>query len=65
MASPPNALRKSPVVSVCIPKDLLAVLDDYRWDNRLTRSQAVVKAVREYLGQPEAAAMDLEMQIRG
>ncbi len=51
-----NALRKSPVVSVVIPKDLLAVLDDYRWDNRMSRSKAIVKAVREYLDQPEAAA---------
>ncbi len=56
MVSPSNALRKSPVVSVCIPKDLLAIMDDYRWDNRQTRSKADVKAVREYLGQPEAAA---------
>ena len=56
MASPPNALRKSPVVSVVIPKDLLATLDDYRWDNRMSRSQAIVKAVRKYLDQPEAPA---------
>ncbi len=56
MGKSANTLRKSPIVSVCIPKDLLATLDDYRWDNRMSRSKAIVKAVRKYLDQPEAAA---------
>lgn len=34
-----------PVVSAKLPEDLLKFLEDYRWTNRLTRSELIVEAI--------------------
>ena len=44
-----RALRKSPIVSITIPRDVLARMDSYRVGQDLNRSAAIVQAIREKL----------------
>lgn len=45
-AKSPDALQS--VVSAKLPDDLLIFVEDFRWTNRLTRSQIVLEAVRDW-----------------
>lgn len=36
------------IVSAKLPDDLLVFVEDYRWNNRLTRSQVIIEAITDW-----------------
>ena len=47
--APPNAERKKPsTVSAAIDNDLFVWMEDFRWSNRMTKTEVVVEAMNEW-----------------
>lgn len=45
---PNNSDTLQSVVSAKLPDDLLTFVEDYRWSNRLTRSQVIIEAITDW-----------------
>jgi hypothetical protein len=47
----PGKSEARETIACTVPKALAAFIEDYRWENRLSRSEVVAKALAEWAGQ--------------